>query len=1105
MPFMATTSSAFFRYFVAIALFASFGSWADAQNPSNLLVRYTFDNAGGTAAYDKTANALQLALKGNTGNVTMSGSALNLNDANTTDPGVAATAETGNLFNNLKTYTVTGWYNDQGSASTGGHLVSMGNPGNSASAMHIVLQSNQIYIQTNTGTSLVTSPAGSFPSTGWIFFAVTVDSTASSLASAVKIYEGTPTTTATALASTAGSGTAAGLALGTITNMGIGNTWNAVIGNAGNVNRSIQTANMADVRIYSGALSSTAVDQIRQSTGQNLLVRFPLDEGTGLTSSDATGNLADLTFNGDMAGGTPAGAAGWSALGGGIAGVDDYAANNPAVNLSDYSGATTSPGTVLNGLAAYTLTGWYNDQGSASDGGRLFSLGNSSNANSFLQLVLQNNQAYIQVNSGTNLVTSAAGTYPSTGWTYFAVTVNSAASTLASALTMYEGTKTTPATVLATTTGTGTAAGLALGTLTNLALGNSWTAVSGNAGGVNRSLQTVNLSDFRIYKGALAAADVEAGRQERGGNGPYPEAIAEWSDATKAAQRTAGTALLASIASQEASHPTVITVPPGDYRFNVATGGQPAHINWTNYSNVTINFQGSTLWFETEASAIALADSTGVTIGNVNLDWDPLPYIQGTVVAVNNSTSSFSLMLDPGYSRVLPGMAAGGSGGTWRGFVFNNPAGTFKTGQDGFDVSLNWSSRNADGSYEIGYAGFIHSLVSTSMAVGDKVVVLNRMGRSIRLDGSTNCSLLNVTLYSSPFIEFEQNTGSNPILTNCKAIPRPGTNRLMGGNADGFNFSNLTTGPTINGCTLVNIGDDAVNINGDPARVIWQNSPTQVVVSQMNDTGANSTPTTVKFYNRATGALLGSSMATWTINSSYPIVSGSCLANITGFPWHSGYAASLAFGTNAVVDIVTLSTPVTITVDAVATCEKFCSPNSVVENNTFTGCWGRGVRFQSLNTNIHNNAISTTAGNSVSLGCDWSYWGEGCAVSGVTVNANTLSFPNFATSQNSERAAFIAEQADLTQAPLISGVTVTNNNFNNIANQALVIRDTSTVTATGNTVSGYGLLPPYTYTTGTQPIGVGYGMVFDTITGLTQSSNTISGGGTYAVGTILTH
>jgi len=532
---------------------------------------------------------------------------------------------------------------------------------------------------------------------------------------------------------------------------------------------------------------------------------------------------------------------------------------------------------------------------------------------------------------------------------------------------------------------------------------------------------------------------------------PYPVDIANWSESTKSAQRSAGNAILAKIQDAADRGLKSLSIPKGDYRFNTAQGNRGAHIVLKGAHGLTIDFQGSTLWFETESTGIQMRGCSDVNVKNVTLDWDPLPFIQGTVT--NMEGNAFFVRLDAGYDRVLPGMKEGG--GNWRGFVFTDSDREFKPGQTNFNVNFDWEN-GPNGTYKVKYRGFRgQKLDDSQISRGDKVVLLKRMGRAVRLEGCSSCVLNGVTLYSSPFISFSDANGDGNTYRDCHVLRRPGTNRLIAGNADGINASDGARGPLIESCQLEFLGDDFVNIHGHFGRVLEQTSPTELITTKVGNRTEIHSPAELQFYDRKTMKLIGTRKGTATSVDYQP--SRSRLLTDLDDKVHSGEAAKLDKGEESPdtqCSKVTLDQPITITGDTVIIAEAYSSANAVIRNSSFHGNVARGIRLQSPGAHIEGNNFSRIAGPAITMMGSGNYWGEGPYVHSAEVTGNTFTDTcMFAPNGLDPAAIVIQEEGDFRSKRLSRDIKIISNTFTRTGGAAIIARGVDDLTITGNKVT----------------------------------------------------
>jgi hypothetical protein len=580
---------------------------------------------------------------------------------------------------------------------------------------------------------------------------------------------------------------------------------------------------------------------------------------------------------------------------------------------------------------------------------------------------------------------------------------------------------------------------------------------------------------------------------------PYPAEIAAWDEATKESQREAGKVVIKQI--QEASDAGLneVIIPTGNYRFAETDGAsRPTFIHFRGMNDLTIDFQGSTLWFENEATGIVTSKSENLTIKNAILDWDPLPFTQGIVTAVYSESNTFDLRIDPGYERVVPGMSPGKDNNSrWRGILYDAKTRVIKAGQSGFTLNLDWSRQNTDGTYRIKYRGFYEIPISQStMEVGDAIAIMSRMRRGVRIEGGSHSIMENVTLYSSPFVAFSCSAASGdhgPIFRDCKIVRRPGTDRLLAGNADGINISNSTQKPIIENCVIENIGDDFINIHGHLSRVIWQNNPTEIICSRMNFRGNIVDPVEVEFLKRDTLESLGKRMVTGT-TLQWTIEQDRCLADLS-HKWHSGSAAGLAYGSTQTLLKLTLNQPLEITDDVIITCETYSGANAIIRNNKMSGCLARGIRMQSPGALIENNTITHAMGPAVSLQGHASFWGEGPFVHTAIVRNNSIAFCNL-SGKSKDSAAIRIVDGDFAERQVAYDISIKDNRISHSPGAAIIARGVNGLEISNNEIKGYGTVKP-------EPdaeMGANHAIVLQNISRLINVGNQITLPGQYAEG-----
>ncbi len=227
---------------------------------------------------DSSSSGLALTMSGTTflsPGVGGTGYALNTAAAASNYGNVAKATGASSIFANLKSYTITGWYN-AAATNPSGRILAIGNTssgdflqlyfGSSSGNSALALQAGT----TGTSLALVNSSATSqFNSAGsWVFFAVTVDTTVSNLNSGVKFYVGSTSASASQVANASGAqGSLAGYVTPTdLDVIALANSFNS--GTSAN-NRALVNASLDNIQIYgsttdaSGALDLSTLQGIQ--------------------------------------------------------------------------------------------------------------------------------------------------------------------------------------------------------------------------------------------------------------------------------------------------------------------------------------------------------------------------------------------------------------------------------------------------------------------------------------------------------------------------------------------------------------------------------------------------------------------------------------------------------------------------------------------------------------------------------------------------------------------------------------------------------------------------------------------------------------------------
>jgi len=235
-------------------------------------------------------------------------------------------------------------------------------------------------------------------------------------------------------------------------------------------------------------------------------------------------------------------------------------------------------------------------------------------------------------------------------------------------------------------------------------------------------------------------------------------------------------------------------------------------------SGFELNGNGAQLINTTRSQTLQISASNRVTIRDLAIDYDPLPFTQGTITAFDKTATQITVKVDPFYPDDAPFLAS-----ITDGFFkvmdratkalkpgardFLTPAKVEKISEGMIRVHLRWGANDCFPS-------------QLPVAVGDVIVIANGSAHAIVVDGSAATSFIDVKLFASPGMGLLENGGAGSMMLQKVSIvpgPRPKgatTDRLVSTNSDGSHFITVERGPTMEDCTFANTSDDAVNVHG---------------------------------------------------------------------------------------------------------------------------------------------------------------------------------------------------------------------------------------------------------------------------------------------------
>jgi parallel beta-helix repeat protein len=548
---------------------------------------------------------------------------------------------------------------------------------------------------------------------------------------------------------------------------------------------------------------------------------------------------------------------------------------------------------------------------------------------------------------------------------------------------------------------------------------------------------------------------------------PYPTEVMKWAESEKTKQRKAGAEILKKIHDAAKKGDKSVDIPKGVYRFTETTiPHQPTHIELRDIKNFSIEGNDSWFYFEKQASAFKIAQCSNLIIRNLNIDYDPLPYVQGTVVSINDKAKprTFVFKPDPGYKMPelmtqTPSWTTAPKS-TSRVLLWDKNTLLIKPDQYGMDIPKHSDAikKLDNGNYEIKtWVWWGRSLIECGFEPGDKVTLWTRAGRTIRIEVCGKVTLDNVDVYAGGFVAYVGYFGDGPFtFRNCDVKRRPGASRLMSNNADGFNIRGTLKGVVIENCSADSIGDDAVNLQGVYYKVFEQISPTELIVAA---TMPNDGKTSVwhfisgdswtdknrpKAKNMRSWGYIGKRKVLEKTSVRYTIPEGRKFHE-----WSA--AARYKPGKTYPAMKVTLDRSIKVDLNSVFWSENSIVRGSVIRNNIFHNILARGIRLQTIDCLVEDNRISYTTGAGITFAGQPGYWGESANCQNITVKNNV--FEKNVRSRGNAAVVMVVE-GDPQKAEPISNIIFENNKIISPRGSGIELSGCKDVKIIGNTISG---------------------------------------------------
>ena len=389
--------------------------------------------------------------------------------------------------------------------------------------------------------------------------------------------------------------------------------------------------------------------------------------------------------------------------------------------------------------------------------------------------------------------------------------------------------------------------------------------------------------------------------------------------------------------------------------FSNSNSKAPHILQVNNANNIVIEGNESEIIIHDPLKGfLSIFKSNNIIVKNLFIDYDPLPFTQGKIVAIDLKQKTFDLQLDDNFPSLNHEMFQEANR-VWGMLMDPQIPGKLKDGAPNLFATKQFE--------EVSLRLFkvkINAInLLKSMEVGDLYVHMARSnGKTIFGSSfSKNITYLGITSYSSPAGTYQAHNMEEWNVINCKILLKEG--RLHSANADSFHVNGGKFGPWIENGFFEGYSDDAVNLKYAKRNILEQKSPTEIVIKHGLEVDE-----VIKIYNPRDGELIGTYKVVKVKPLTMPKVK------------------------------ITLDKPIDIELKVgeennsdIAYVDTQSNESFVIRNNTFKNARRYGVLIQATNGLIERNIFENLSQSAITIynGVDW---GEGFMADNIVINQN---------------------------------------------------------------------------------------------------------------------
>jgi hypothetical protein len=247
------------------------------------------------------------------------------------------------------------------------------------------------------------------------------------------------------------------------------------------------------------------------------------------------------------------------------------------------------------------------------------------------------------------------------------------------------------------------------------------------------------------------------------------------------------------------------TIPPGIYRGRV---DENVFLTLKNAKDLTLNAEGVTLVCEKLTRAMQISNCEDLTLRGLTVDYDPVPFTHGTIVAVDQDDTWVDVKIHDGYPMKPYARID----------IVDR-----KTRHRKYGMPFLWGTKaelRPEGVVRVmrkgGFQGSAAVGDLASMSTGQEA---GGICHGIAIEHCTRVTLKDVTLHAAPGFGIINGQGyGDHHYDKVRVVPGPRPSgatedRLLTTSWDAIQFNNLRKGPTLENCVVMAAGDDSWSLS----------------------------------------------------------------------------------------------------------------------------------------------------------------------------------------------------------------------------------------------------------------------------------------------------